>query len=530
MRIQTGIFAYLNYKSENDGYTCVYKDENEYKSKKNFYELFNQYLRKNGAIKGTLLKEEIDEAIDNLIKDKKIVKEINIKNNKTYLYTAELNFIENSIAKYLNIINKRPFKFCEKKDVDEYFLNYKGFKLDPKQKDAVSNALTSNISILTGGPGTGKTATVNVIVQAFEEICMKKYKKKADIVLLGPTGKAADRIQELTNKSASTIHRKLCLRPDSKFVDIELDCTVVIIDESSMIDIYLMEKLLSSIKNNTIIVFVGDINQLPSVGPGKVLDDMIESNAISTVTLTKIFRQKQNSTIVENAHHIINAEDTKHGFKLNEGNFHFINVNNSIETKDYAENLLKDLIKSGKLMKDIMILSPMKDKDGGTTELNELIQNTFNKNKISETFLNKTFKVEDRVIQTKNNYDLKVYNGFIGTITSIYEENNKRFLTVDFDNQTSIIEYNETEVNELDLAYATTVHKAQGSEYPIVILIMNKSQFNMLTSKLLYTAITRAKQEIYCIGDIESLNKAINEKNKNKHEYRISQLAEKIKE
>lgn len=208
------------------------------------------------------------------------------------------------------------YKFCEASDIDDYFKNYKGFPLDVKQKEAIYNALLNPISIITGGPGTGKTATVNIIVQAIEYIHFKKYKKKARIVLLGPTGKAADRIQELTNRPASTIHRKLQLAQGIKKVTIELDETYVIIDEASMIDVYLMEQLLSAITNNTRLIFVGDINQLPSVGPGKVLDDMIESKMIPTVTLTTIFRQNQSSVIVENAHHIINVEDTEHGFKF----------------------------------------------------------------------------------------------------------------------------------------------------------------------------------------------------------------------
>lgn len=526
LRIQTGLFSYLTYKRDAAGCTCVYKDEKIYKSKKNFYQEFNQYLKINGTIKGILSNEEIDEGIDRLISDKRIVKEID--NNKEYLYTAELNSIENSIAHYLNKINKNIYKFCDKIDIDDFFINYKGFQLDKKQTDAIYNALNHNISILTGGPGTGKTATVNIIVQAIKYISLKKYNRSAKIILLGPTGKAADRIQELTNESASTIHRKLCLKKDLRIVDIELDVDYVIIDESSMIDIYLMEQLLSSITNNTRLVFVGDINQLPSVGPGKVLDDMIASNKIPTVTLTTIFRQNQNSIIVENAHHIINSEDTEHGFKLNEGNFHFIEEKNSINLKNQISDLLKNLKNNGYTEKDIAILSPMKDKDGGTVELNELFQEKFNNNMVEETFFDKKFKIGDRVIQTRNNYDLEVYNGFIGTINNIYIENGQRFVLVDFDNQTSLIEYNESDVQELELAYSITVHKSQGSEYPIVIMPIHKSQSIMLTSKILYTALTRAKKEFYCVGEIDAINKAIHEKNKNNKDYRTSRLAKKL--
>lgn len=527
LRIQTGFYAYLCYKRDTEGCTCVYKDEKVYKTKKNFYQEFNEYLNKNGAIKGTLLNEEIDAAIEQLILDKKVIQEIDTK--KTYLYTAELNAVENSIANQINRINNSVFKFCERKDIDEYFSTYTGFSLDSKQKDAIYNALLHNISILTGGPGTGKTATTNILVQAIKYICLTKKKRQAKIVLLGPTGKAADRIRELTNEPASTIHRKLGLSPDKKSVDVVLDVDYVIIDESSMIDVYLMDQLLKAIPDTTRLVFVGDINQLPSVGPGKVLDDMIASNAIPTVTLSTIFRQSKNSTIVENAHHIINMEDTENGFKLNQGNFHFIEEHNSVNLKNQIAELLKILKKDGYTEKDIAILSPMKDRDGGTFELNELFQEEFNNNKIEEIFIEKKFKIGDRVIQMKNNYDLKVFNGFIGTILNIYEEDGKRFVVVDFDNQTSIVEYNEVQVQELELAYAITVHKSQGSEYPIVIMPIHKSQSLMLTSKILYTALTRAKKEFYCIGEEDAINKAIHEKNKNKRNYRLSRLASKIK-
>jgi len=527
LRIQTGIYDYLLYMRDVYGCTCIYKNEKEYKSKKNFYQLLNQYLKKNGTVKGLLTNDEIDSALDTLLADKKVVEEVD--GNKKYLYTMELHLTENSIAKNLNRIRNTPFKICERSDIDDYFKTYQGFPLDPKQKDAIYNALTHPISILTGGPGTGKTATVNILVQATEEIILNKKHRKAKIELLGPTGKAADRMQELTNRAASTIHRKLRLHPGSNFVDVELDADLIIIDESSMIDIYLMDKLLSAISSNTIIVFVGDINQLPSVGPGKVLDDMIASNKISTVTLTTIFRQSQNSTIVENAHHIINEEDTEHGFKLNEGNFTFIAEDNPIELKTHVGEIIELEKNYGNTLKDIITLTLMRDKDGGTAELNEYLQENYNPNPIEYTFIDKTFKVGDRVMQIKNNYDLNVFNGFVGTINSIYEENGEEFLTVDYDNQTSITEYSEKEVNELDLAYASTVHKSQGSEYPIVILIIHNCQSHMLTSKILYTALTRAKVRLYCIGQVDAINKAIHEKNKNKNEYRLSRLAQKIK-
>lgn len=527
LRIQTGIYDYLLYMRDVYGCTCIYKNEKEYKSKKNFYQLLNQYLKKNGTVKGLLTNDEIDSALDTLLADKKVVEEVD--GNKKYLYTMELHLTENSIAKNLNRIRNTPFKICERSDIDDYFKTYQGFPLDPKQKDAIYNALTHPISILTGGPGTGKTATVNILVQATEEIILNKKHRKAKIELLGPTGKAADRMQELTNRAASTIHRKLRLHPGSNFVDVELDADLIIIDESSMIDIYLMDKLLSAISSNTIIVFVGDINQLPSVGPGKVLDDMIASNKISTVTLTTIFRQSQNSTIVENAHHIINEEDTEHGFKLDKGNFTFIAEDNPIELKTHVGEIIELEKNYGNTLKDIITLTLMRDKDGGTAELNEYLQENYNPNPIEYTFIDKTFKVGDRVMQIRNNYDLNVFNGFVGTINSIYEENGEEFLTVDYDNQTSITEYSEKEVNELDLAYASTVHKSQGSEYPIVILIIHNCQSHMLTSKILYTALTRAKVRLYCIGQVDAINKAIHEKNKNKNEYRLSRLAQKIK-
>ena len=307
-----------------------------------------------------------------------------------------------------------------------------------------------------------------------------------------------------------------------------IEADFVIVDESSMIDVFLMEQLLSAMENDTRILFVGDTNQLPSVGPGKVLDDLIASNAIPTVTLTTIFRQSMSSVIVENAHHIINGEDTDHGFKLNEGNFHFIEEHDPVEIKNKAANVINDLYAKGAGSKDMIVLPTMKDRDAGTIELNELFQEMFNPNPIGYAFNGKQFKEGDRVMQIKNNYDLNVYNGFVGNIINIREDEGQYFFDVDFDNLTSLIEYNESVIDELELAYATTVHKSQGSEYKYVIIPIHLAQSNMLTSQIFYTAITRAKVEVYVIGEKEAINKAINSRNKNKNEYRISRLAWKI--
>lgn len=530
LRIKTGILSYINSKAIDSGYTCVYKDVGIYKSKENFYDLFNKYLRKVGKIKGRIDDTEIDEAIYELIQDKKVVEEYDTK-GKCYLYTAILNSVENSIARYIKKINNRVFKFCETKDVDDFFQNeYQGMPLDSKQVAAIYNTLCGNkhINVLTGGPGTGKTATVNVLVQAIRYICKKVKHKDAMIELLAPTGKAADRMQELTGEPASTIHRRLGLLENMRKSNVIIEADFVIVDESSMIDVFLMEQLLSAMENDTRILFVGDTNQLPSVGPGKVLDDLIASNAIPTVTLTTIFRQSMSSVIVENAHHIINGEDTDHGFKLNEGNFHFIEEHDPVEIKNKAANVINDLYAKGADSKDMIVLPTMKDRDAGTIELNELFQEMFNPNPIEYAFNGKQFKEGDRVMQIKNNYDLNVYNGFVGNIINIREDEGQYFFDVDFDNLTSFIEYNESVIDELELAYATTVHKSQGSEYKYVIIPIHLAQSNMLTSQIFYTAITRAKVEVYVIGEKEAINKAINSRNKNKNEYRISRLAWKI--
>ena len=530
LRIKTGILSYINSKAIDSGYTCVYKDMGIYKSKKNFYQLFNIYLKKVGKIKGIIDDTEIDDAINELIRDKKVVEEYDVK-GKCYLYTSILNSVENSIARYVKKINNRVFKFCEKKDVDDFFQTaYHGMPLDSKQVDAIYNTLcgSKHINVLTGGPGTGKTATVNVLVQAIRYICKKVKHKDAIIELLAPTGKAADRMQELTNEPASTIHRRLRLLENMRRSSVIIEADFVIIDESSMIDVFLMEQLLSAMENDTRILFVGDTNQLPSVGPGKVLDDLIASNVIPTVTLTTIFRQAASSVIVENAHHIIHGEDLDHGFKLNEGNFHFIEEHDPVEIKNKSYNVINTLISDGKNKKNIVVLSCMKDRDAGTIELNELFQEKFNPNPIGYAFNEKQFKEDDRVMQTKNNYELNVYNGFVGNIINIREDDGQYFFDVDFDNLTSLVEYNESTIDELDLAYAQTVHKSQGSEYDHVIIPMHLAQSNMLTSQIFYTAITRAKVDVYIIGEKEAINKAINERGKNKSDYRISRLAWKI--
>lgn len=391
----------------------------------------------------------------------------------------------------------------------------------PSQKEAITGAATNGIEIITGGPGTGKTTIIKCIIDIFEKCGMK--------VLLGaPTGRAAKRMSESTGKEARTIHRLL----DATVNDEEeavfdqdesapLDCDAVIIDEASMIDIMLMNSLLKAIKVGTRLIIVGDVDQLPSVGPGNVLADLINSDFTKVVRLKEIFRQGKESMIVVNAHRINEGEIPL----LNEKgkDFFFLNRNNP----DDMLNTIIDLIntrlpkynKSWNKMKDIQILTPTRKGMLGVNGLNEKLQSVLNpprKNVNERKIKDTVFRVGDKVMQTKNNYTIKwdriagygeeqgtgVFNGDMGVIQEINEEN--KSITVIFDEERRVL-YDNICAEELELAYAITIHKSQGSEFPVVIMPSFMGSPFLMTRNLLYTGITRAKMLVVLVGTTGAL-------------------------
>lgn len=436
-----------------------------------------------------------------------------------YLYISE-NYIASKLAKMaLNEDFKILFNIDKevKKSIES-----QSIKLSKIQIDAIKSCFEENISIITGGPGTGKTTIINTISKIFLE-------NGYNISLCAPTGRAAKRIEETTGIEAKTIHRMLGYIPSS-YDDIghfeynednPLDTDLIIIDEMSMVDVVLFEKLLRGIKDNTKLIIVGDVDQLPSVGAGNVLKDLINSNKIKYTKLIDIFRQSENSNIIVNAHKINNGQEPI----LNEKNSDFFFLNT--DAPSITRNVVVDLI-SRRLpkaygydySKDIQILTQSRKGICGVFELNKLLQDILNpKTETSDEILvgNKLFRVNDKVMQTKNNYNLSfvddegeenfgVYNGDMGHIIFIDESSNK--LTVEMDDK-RLIDYSLEDLDNLELAYAITIHKSQGSEFKSVIIPMFDGYKLLQTRNLLYTAITRAKENIVLVGDKNVMNNMI---------------------
>ncbi|WP_163195698.1 ATP-dependent RecD-like DNA helicase [Clostridium thermarum] len=417
----------------------------------------------------------------------------------------------------LNVDIDREIKDFEKK----YNISFA-----PSQIEAIRGIVDNGVEIITGGPGTGKTTIINCIIEIFEKAGMK--------VLMGaPTGRAAKRMTEATGREAKTIHRLLELGYSeddnmdfSKGEDSPLEGDVLIIDEASMVDIMLMNSLLKAVSLGTRIIIVGDVDQLPSVGPGNVLRDLIESGCAKVVKLKDIFRQSKESMIVVNAHRINNGEMPL----LNEKNkdFYFIKE----EEPNYILTTLIDLINtrlpkfnpSWNKLQHIQILSPMRKGTLGVQNLNTELQKILNPpepQKAEKKYRDTIFRVGDKVMQTKNNYSLKwtriagegenegigVFNGDVGFIQQIDEEENA--LTVVFDDERLVV-YDFVYLDELDLAYAITIHKSQGSEFPVVIMPSFMGPPMLMNKNLLYTGITRAKKLVVVVGSVKALHFMIN--------------------
>ena len=373
-----------------------------------------------------------------------------------------------------------------------------GIRYDAVQIDAITQAAQSKVMVLTGGPGTGKTTVTQGIISMFQSFGL-------EVLLAAPTGRAAKRMTEATGLEAKTIHRLLEFKPPEGYQrneDAPLEGDVLIVDESSMIDIILMNSLLKALPSHMRLILVGDIDQLPSVGAGNVLRDIIDSGRVPVVRLTKIFRQAESSRIVMNAHRINKGRfpDISNGRNTD---FFFLED----EVPEHAAQQIVDLVKR-RLPKayrvptsSIQVLTPMQRGVAGASNLNLMLQEAVNPTQVLLRRSGLTYRLNDRVMQIKNNYDKEVFNGDIGSIQQIDLEN--RTLSVLFDGR--IIEYDGTELDELTLAYATTIHKAQGSEYPIVVMPILMTHYVMLQRNMLYTGITRAKKLLVLIGSRKAL-------------------------
>lgn len=391
---------------------------------------------------------------------------------------------------------------------------------DEIQLKAIRTAVSSKVMILTGGPGTGKTTTTMGILQAYRMAGCR-------ILLAAPTGRAAKRMSEATGMEAKTIHRLLEYKPPEGYQKKEenpLEGDVLILDECSMIDVMLMYNLLKALPEHMTLILVGDTDQLPSVGAGNVLKDLIASGRIPVVRLTRIFRQAQGSRIIMNAHRINRGEaiDLRGG---KDADFFFAGKETNEEVVDtlvkYCTRNLPSYYHVDAL-RDIQVLTPMQRGICGAANLNRVLQDAMNPCSI---FLNRggiQYRLRDKVMQIRNDYDKEVFNGDIGTVFRVDME--ERELTVNFDGREVL--YDVSELDELSLAYATTIHKAQGSEYPIVVMPFTMSHYVMLQRNLLYTGVTRAKKILVLIGEKKAVWYAV--KNETTSE-RNTKLAERLR-
>lgn len=453
-----------------------------------------------------------------------------------YLYISE-SYIASKLAK-MALNDDFKILFDIEKEIKEAIKSL-SIKLSGIQIDAIKSCFKENISIITGGPGTGKTTIINTIAKIYLD-------NGYNISLCAPTGRAAKRIEETTGIEAKTIHRMLGYIPSS-YDDIghfeynednPLETDLIIIDEMSMVDVVLFEKLLRGMKDNTRLVIVGDVDQLPSVGAGNVLRDLINSKKIKYTKLVDIFRQSESSNIIVNAHKINNGQEPI----LNEKNSDFFFL--KTETPAITRNVVVDLISKRlpnaygyDFSKDIQILTQSRKGICGVFELNRLLQDILNpKTETTDELLvgNKLFRVNDKVMQTKNNYNLSfvdsdgeenfgVYNGDMGHI--IFIDKSSKKLTVEMDDK-RLIDYTLEDLDNLELAYAITIHKSQGSEFKSVIIPMFDGYKLLQTRNLLYTAITRAKENIVLVGDKNVMNNMIRNNTINS---RYSNLENRIK-
>ena len=468
--------------------------------------------------------EKLEELLILLNKKGKIV----IDNDKYYLksyYDAE-EYITYRLC-YLNDMKKNKIKDLE--NVINKLEKTNNITYDNVQKDAIMKALNNNLTIITGGPGTGKTTIIKAIVHLF------RYELKAkidDIALLAPTGRAAKKIMETTNIPAFTIHKYLGWDKErNTFMVDEYSPNpekYIIIDEVSMIDNILMSSLLKGIRRDVKLILVGDYYQLPSVAPGQVLKDLIDSDMIDVIKLKSLYRQKEESYIPILATEI-KDKDISDSFLMKKDDYNFINCSND-EVMLYIEQIVLKAINKGYTDKDIQILAPMYKSLNGIDNLNKLLQRIFNKEDPSKNelvFSDVVYRVGDKVLQLVNDPDNNVYNGDIGYISAIINSkrsvSKKNEIWVDFDG--NIVTYTPDKYINIRHGYAISVHKAQGSEFPMVIMPIVNSFNRMLYNKLIYTAVTRAKKALILVGDPKSF---LNGVNNERVEIRKTTLKDKI--
>lgn len=441
------------------------------------------------------------------------------------IYLKRYHHCETKISFHLQRLLSSPktVSFANARELLEQTIAGLNITLAPAQREAVEMAARAKAMVITGGPGTGKTTIINAIIKAFTAV-------RAKILLAAPTGRAAKRMSEATGMDARTIHRLLEYNPrEDKFTrneDCPLACGLLVIDEASMVDVTLFYHLLKAIPLGATLIIVGDAHQLPSVGPGNVLGDIIASGAIPVVELNEIFRQSAESEIICNAH-LINRGQMPMLERSTDrlADFYFIARDSAEEAADLIVDLIKFHIpRRFKLdpVNDVQLLTPMHKGAVGAENMNSRIQEALNPNALQVSRGDRAFRLHDKVMQVRNNYDKDIFNGDIGRITDIDAKEKKVWVNFDF----ATLPYEFEELDELVPAYAISIHKSQGSEYPAVVIPIMMQHYVMLQRNLIYTGVTRGKKLVVLVGEQKALAMAIRNNQTGK---RYTWLAQRLK-
>ena len=448
--------------------------------------------------------EILGKALETEIEAGRVVAE-SVENGPRRIYLRSLYWAERQTARHVLAILSTPLSFrpVDARKAVEWWERKAGFSLANQQATALEKCLENKFSIITGGPGVGKTTIIRALVDIYSA-------RKLKVVLAAPTGRAARRMAESVGAAAQTIHRLLKWNPvTNRFVYNEenrLEGDVFIFDETSMVDVNLANDLLAAIPPSAAVVWVGDTDQLPSVGPGSVLGDLIKSGVVAFTRLDRIFRQATGGLIVANAHHVNAGEPLE--IRQGESDFYFIRCEDPEQCVRRAIDFMTTRIPRKFHMDplaDVQVLTPMRRNLLGTENLNFELQKALNPSGPAIIRGGTTFRAGDRVMQLRNNYDKDVYNGDVGFVKAVDAE--RRALVVAFDGRP--VRYEPGDLDELVLAYATTIHKSQGSEYPAVIVLVHTQHYVMLQRNLLYTAITRGKKLVLLIGVPYAVGRAI---------------------
>jgi exodeoxyribonuclease V alpha subunit len=387
-------------------------------------------------------------------------------------------------------------------------------RLSDEQRRAVEAAGTGGVVVITGGPGTGKTTIVRALVASWE-------RAQRRVLLAAPTGRAAKRLSEATGRSAQTVHRLLESGRASRGggggifgrdAANPLDCDLLVVDEASMLDLPLARSLVAAVPRSAALVLVGDVDQLPSVGPGQVLADVIGSGVVAVARLTEVFRQAEGSGIVDNAYRILSGESPVGSKAEERGDFYVVRVDEPERARDLVVKMCAERIPRAfglDPLRDVQVLSPMHRGPAGTTELNQALQAALNPSGESLTLGGRTLRAGDKVMQLRNDYDRDVFNGDVGLIARVFQgdDENDPYLEVDFDGR--LVRYDGDGMRDLDLAYAVSVHKSQGSEYPAVVVPLVLAHHLLLKRNLLYTAVTRGKRLVVLVGSERAIRRAV---------------------